>query len=448
MANKKISELTVAGVLTGDEKLEVVQDGENRQTTAQEIADLGGDGGGAVSSVFGRTGAVIAVSNDYNASQIQNTAAGGISATNVQSALNELDTEKAPIASPTFTGTPAAPTPSPGDNTTKIATTAFVQNALSGSGVSSFNSRTGAVLPANGDYTATQVTNTPSGNIAAVTAQAAINELDTEKVAKAGDTMTGDLAFGGTQKNTGLAAGTAAGHSLRYEQVYLIPITPSVVANAFTWDCGGLMTPEADVSLSASATMTMTNIKAGSTGILRVAIGTASQVNLTFATTGGLTHKSQNTTFTVYAFPIGNSKEYYITFFTKDGTNIEWVFGVPGLESLGYALSDESTPLTIGVKLTDRVPYPFHVTAVRISLTTAQTSSSFVTVDVKKNGVSILSTLVSIDNNEKTSVTAVYPVVISTPDFADDDEVQFSVTQVGITTVAAGLKARLIGYKI
>lgn len=32
----------------------------------------------------------------------------------------------APIASPTFTGTPAAPTPAPGDNSTKIATTAFV----------------------------------------------------------------------------------------------------------------------------------------------------------------------------------------------------------------------------------------------------------------------------------------------------------------------------------
>jgi len=38
---------------------------------------------------------------------------------------------KAPIASPTFTGAPAAPTPTGGDNTTKIATTAFVQAAVS-----------------------------------------------------------------------------------------------------------------------------------------------------------------------------------------------------------------------------------------------------------------------------------------------------------------------------
>lgn len=37
---------------------------------------------------------------------------------------------KANLASPTFTGTPAAPTPTAGDNGTKIATTAFVQTAL------------------------------------------------------------------------------------------------------------------------------------------------------------------------------------------------------------------------------------------------------------------------------------------------------------------------------
>lgn len=37
---------------------------------------------------------------------------------------------KAPLASPAFTGTPTAPTPTSGDNSTKVATTAFVQGAL------------------------------------------------------------------------------------------------------------------------------------------------------------------------------------------------------------------------------------------------------------------------------------------------------------------------------
>jgi hypothetical protein len=61
-----------------------------------------------------------------NAASVTSTPAGGISATNVQAALNELDTEKANLASPTFTGTPIAPTATAGTNTTQLATTAFV----------------------------------------------------------------------------------------------------------------------------------------------------------------------------------------------------------------------------------------------------------------------------------------------------------------------------------
>jgi len=49
------------------------------------------------------------------------------------SKLVELINQKfAPLASPALTGTPTAPTPTLGDDSTKIATTAFVQDALSG----------------------------------------------------------------------------------------------------------------------------------------------------------------------------------------------------------------------------------------------------------------------------------------------------------------------------
>lgn len=40
---------------------------------------------------------------------------------------------KAPLASPTFTGAPTAPTPTAGDNSTKLATTAYVDAATSSS---------------------------------------------------------------------------------------------------------------------------------------------------------------------------------------------------------------------------------------------------------------------------------------------------------------------------
>jgi len=42
----------------------------------------------------------------------------------------------APINSPAFTGNPTAPTPAPGDNDTSIATTAFVQDAVTTGAVS------------------------------------------------------------------------------------------------------------------------------------------------------------------------------------------------------------------------------------------------------------------------------------------------------------------------
>ena len=48
----------------------------------------------AVSTVFGRAGAVTAQNGDYTAAQVTNTAAGSIAAITVQAALNELDTEK------------------------------------------------------------------------------------------------------------------------------------------------------------------------------------------------------------------------------------------------------------------------------------------------------------------------------------------------------------------
>ena len=44
--------------------------------------------------------------------------------------IHPTDTSRAPLASPTFTGTPAAPTATAGTNTTQLATTAFVQSAL------------------------------------------------------------------------------------------------------------------------------------------------------------------------------------------------------------------------------------------------------------------------------------------------------------------------------
>lgn len=48
-----------------------------------------------------------------------------------QDHIHPTDTSRAPLASPTFTGTPSAPTPTASDNSTTIATTSYVTNAVS-----------------------------------------------------------------------------------------------------------------------------------------------------------------------------------------------------------------------------------------------------------------------------------------------------------------------------
>jgi hypothetical protein len=64
--------------------------------------------------------------------------------------VHPTDTTRAPLASPTFTGAPKAPTPTAGDNSTNIATTAFVAANAAVSGVSSIAGNTGAFTLTNG----------------------------------------------------------------------------------------------------------------------------------------------------------------------------------------------------------------------------------------------------------------------------------------------------------
>jgi trimeric autotransporter adhesin len=59
--------------------------------------------------------------------------------------------------------------------------------------ITSIFTRTGEIVAQSGDYSASLITNSPEGNIAATDVQAALNELDDEKVSKAGDTITGAL---------------------------------------------------------------------------------------------------------------------------------------------------------------------------------------------------------------------------------------------------------------
>jgi hypothetical protein len=69
--------------------------------------------------------AALATAGSY--SVLGNNTNAGSNPAYVKVTSNMVDSSIAPLASPSFTGTPAAPTPSTADNSTKIATTAYVQ---------------------------------------------------------------------------------------------------------------------------------------------------------------------------------------------------------------------------------------------------------------------------------------------------------------------------------
>ena len=121
--------------------------------TAADINGLGitGGSGGGVTSVQVGSGTVKTGVVQITASDIQNlgftpggggTGVAGVSSITIGTGsaktgaviLTTADLSTlggAPLASPAFTGTPTAPTQSPGDNSTSLATTQFVQNAIS-----------------------------------------------------------------------------------------------------------------------------------------------------------------------------------------------------------------------------------------------------------------------------------------------------------------------------
>jgi len=111
------------------------------------------------------------------------------------------------------------------------------------------------------------------------------------------------------------------------------------------------------------------------------------------------------------------------------------------------AVSDETTALTTGTsKVTFRIPSDMTLTAIRASVTTAPTGS-VLTVDVNKNGTTILTTKLTIDAGEKTSETAATEEVISPASVTDDDEFTIDIDGVGSTVAGAGLKVILVGTR-
>jgi hypothetical protein len=103
------------------------------------------------------------------------------------------------------------------------------------------------------------------------------------------------------------------------------------------------------------------------------------------------------------------------------------------------AASDETTALTTGTaKVTFRAPFAMTITGLRANVNTASTSG-IPTIDINESGTTIMSaTKLTIDANEKTSVTAATAAVISDSAIADDAEMTIDIDTAGTGT--KGLK--------
>jgi len=118
--------------------------------------------------------------------------------------------------------------------------------------------------------------------------------------------------------------------------------------------------------------------------------------------------------------------------------------------ALEIAASDETTALTVADdKVTFRMPFAMTLNAgiagVRASLTTAGTTSGVTTIDIEQGGVSILSTLLTIDYGELTSYTAATAVIVGTVALTDNAEMTVNVDVLSGGATESGLKIQLIG---
>lgn len=283
---------------------------------------------------------------------------------------NALD-DKAPLFSPQFLGVPTTPTPSPTSNDSTIPNTYFVQEIAKAVAMQS-------------------VSNDLIGNMPGPTV-ARIQNIDVDS---------------GEPLNHQFLRYQAAQHAWKHHTLSADDVGLGNVANLAPADLP--ISTDTQNALDAKANI----------------------ASPTFTGTPSAPTAPANT----------NTTQIATTAFVVQAVNAS-------PEAIQAACSDETTNLTTGTsKITFRMPFAMTLTSVRASLSTAQTAGVLLTVDINQNGVSVLGTKLTFDNNETTTTTAATQPTIVTSALTDDSSITVDIDQVG-TAGAKGLKITLLGTR-
>ena len=136
-----------------------------------------------------------------------------------------------------------------------------------------------------------------------------------------------------------------------------------------------------------------------------------------------------------------------------NGADVDMGSVTPQDSSFTFVASDESTDLDTlnNPKIKWRIAMPFTLNTgvglglgVRADVSTAPVGADII-VDIKQNGVSILSAPLHIDDGDDTSVGSATVITLVTSVLTDNAQISAEVLQVGSGTAGAGLKISLIG---
>lgn len=279
MTTETITQLPLAIGLSGSESIEIVQGGTSKQTTTGAIAGLSNTVGTVtqVDTNFPLTGGPIttvgtislassSVTNSYLGVMPANTIKGnntGTSATPQDLTGPQVLTAigGAPLNSPAFTGVPTAPTPLVSDNSTTLATTAYVQQQ--GYALSSVSINAGTGLTGGGNLTTSRTL-----SLASIANNTILANISGSSAAPSANTLTSILDS---------AIGSAQGSILFRGVSYWEPFLPGSAGQVLA--SGGVGANPAWLTLTGTGTVQQINTGTGLTGGPITTVGTIAIAN-------------------------------------------------------------------------------------------------------------------------------------------------------------------------